>query len=180
MPDINITTDPVIATGSVYPANVTLPDRTITPAPVQAVGSLTVGTFPDISYTPAPVIATGTVVTGTVRLVAAFPTVLVMTRSAKICDIGDAVRITATFTINGALVDPTTVMFKHKAPLLSLVTRTYSAGQAGIIRSATGTYYADIEPTVSGVHYVRFEGSGGTPKAAGELSVQVRVARAYE
>lgn len=84
-----------------------------------------------------------------------------------IYDIGDGIRITATFTnLAGALADPTTVVFRVLDPLGAMTTPSFS-------RDSLGVYYADIVATAKGVWLYRWEGTGSVTVAE-ESSFTVR------
>lgn len=72
-------------------------------------------------------------------------------------DIGDKVRITATFTSTaGTNADPTAVTVKHKDPSGNLTT----VDSTSVTNSATGVYYADLEPDEAGVWHYSIGGTG--------------------
>ena len=85
-------------------------------------------------------------------------------------DIGDAVRVTGTFTdADGVATDPTTVTGKYKDPSGNETT------DESPTNSATGVYYFDIEIDESGKWLYRLEGKTVTPsnQGAAEGSFQV-------
>jgi hypothetical protein len=74
-------------------------------------------------------------------------------------DIGDGIRITATFTnLSGGLADPTTIVFKLKAPSGTVTTPT-------VTHLSTGVYYVDVIPNVKGSWLYRWEGTGAVAVA---------------
>ncbi len=73
-------------------------------------------------------------------------------------DIGDVVKVTATFTTDGVPTDPTTVSLKVKKPGSDLVTYVY--GEGVIVRDSAGVYHAEISPSKAGFHYYRWLSSG--------------------
>lgn len=81
-------------------------------------------------------------------------------------DIGDVVRVTATFTVAGVATNPAAVTFRIKPP----------AGAPTAIsgtQTATGTYTTDINATLPGIWYYRVEGTGAAQAAAeGSFHVQ--------
>lgn len=82
-------------------------------------------------------------------------------------DIGDKVRLTATFTnLAGTATDPSTVTFRMKLPGGTTTTYTYGS-TAELVKSSTGVYYVDWTFSVAGSHYYRFAGTG-TVAAADE------------
>jgi hypothetical protein len=90
-------------------------------------------------------------------------------------DIGDTVRLTATFkNTAGANTDPTAVACTWKSPDGTVTSYTYAG--ATITRSEAGIYYVDIAPTVSGNHWYDFTGTG-TVAATVEDCIFVRESR---
>jgi hypothetical protein len=75
-------------------------------------------------------------------------------------DLGDRVRLTAVFTLDGAAIDPTETVFKVKTP--TGVITEYDA-----VRDSEGHYHADVDVTESGTHAWRVEGTGAA-QTAGE------------
>jgi hypothetical protein len=55
---------------------------------------------------------------------------------------GQLVRISGSFTLNGADQDPTTITFKVKTPAGVMSSYTHAAGE--ITKDATGKYHKDI------------------------------------
>ena len=83
---------------------------------------------------------------------------------ANTYDIGDLVRITSAFTTQaGTAVDPSTVTARVKDPSGTTTVFTYPASVA---KDATGDYHADFVPTLAGVHYYRWEGTGSAVAAS--------------
>jgi hypothetical protein len=69
-------------------------------------------------------------------------------------DIGDGIRITATFTnLDGALQDPTAVVFRLLDPQAIMTTPSF-------VRDGTGLYHVDILATSKGTWQYRWEGTG--------------------
>ncbi len=90
---------------------------------------------------------------------------------ANTYDIGDLVRITATFTdAAGDATDPDVVRMKYQDPSGT------EATDSNPTNSATGVYYADIDVDEAGTWYYRFEGetSGGSPQGAYEAFFYAR------
>lgn len=81
-------------------------------------------------------------------------------------DIGDKVRVTATFKdVADALVDPTNVVLKFKDPSAVVTTPT-------VTRTSLGIYYAEQSITAAGVWYYRAEATGtGQSAAEGTFTV---------
>ena len=68
--------------------------------------------------------------------------------------IGTLVQLQGTFTdINGALIDPTTVVCTVETPSLNVVT-------VATTKASTGVYTANYTPQVAGTHSYKFQGSG--------------------
>ena len=88
-------------------------------------------------------------------------------------DVGDKIRITATFTnLAGTATDPTAVTFKIKLP--SGTTTTYIYGtDAELVKSATGIYYVDWTFSLADSHRYMFSGTG-TVTASDEGTLLVR------
>lgn len=89
-------------------------------------------------------------------------------------DIDDKVRLTATFTVGGAVTDPTTIELKVKDPAGTITTYTFALAQ--VIRSSAGVYYYDVTPDQSGTWYYHWKGTG-TAQAAAEHEFQVKVSK---
>jgi hypothetical protein len=83
-------------------------------------------------------------------------------------DVGDGIRITATFTdLSGVVADPSAVVFKVKDPK-GTVTIPSTA------KDSTGTYHADLTLTRPGTWLYRWEGTGAVQAAIeGTISVKV-------
>ena len=78
-------------------------------------------------------------------------------------DLGDAIRITGTFSIrsSGVATDPTTIVFKVRNPAAVVTTYTYDAEELdGVLRSGEGIYYLDYTPATAGLYVVRIYGTG--------------------
>jgi len=89
----------------------------------------------------------------------------------KVVDIGDQVRSTVTFTLDGVSTDPTTIVRKIKDPAGTETTVTVP--DASVTKASDGVYYSDIVATMAGTYYVRWNGTG-TVVAAAESSFVVR------
>lgn len=91
---------------------------------------------------------------------------------ANTYDVGDLIRLTATFTdANGDAVDPTTVSFSIRDPSGNLATVTYAA--ADITKSGTGVYFYDLSIDEVGYWVWRAVGTGAG-EAAGEDTIEIR------
>jgi hypothetical protein len=89
----------------------------------------------------------------------------------NVYDVGDRVRVTATFTNASAVVtDPTTVTVLAKPRYGSPTTYTYPAT---VTKDSTGVYHVDLDVTAEGIWDYRFVGTG-TVVAAADGSFNVR------
>lgn len=83
-------------------------------------------------------------------------------------DKGDTIRITCTFTNSaGTATDPTAVVARLQDPAGTETTPSTT-------KSATGVYYFDVTPALSGTYYYRFEGTGALVAASPDGSFNVR------
>jgi hypothetical protein len=89
-------------------------------------------------------------------------------------DIGDAVRISATFTQQSVAVDPSTVTLKVTLPDRSQITYTYAGST--VMKDSVGNYHVDLVITLRGTHLYRWFSTGGGA-AAEENWFQVRTQR---
>lgn len=85
---------------------------------------------------------------------------------------GDTIRVTATFTVDGAATDPTTVTLRVKAPSGTTTVYTYTDGH--LTRVSAGVYRKDVLFNAAGSWYVRWEGTGA---AAGVEEEAITVSR---
>ena len=84
----------------------------------------------------------------------------------NIYNIGDEARCSIVFTVGGVATDPTTVTFKITPP--GGITTTYIYGiDAELVKDSAGHYHVDYIPSVNGLHYYRFEGTGACQTAEG-------------
>lgn len=72
--------------------------------------------------------------------------------------LGSLVRLSATFKVNGALTDPTTVTCKVKTPDGTETAYTYAAAQ--VVKDSQGAYHYDFSVGEQGWHYYAFAGTG--------------------
>ena len=82
-------------------------------------------------------------------------------------DVGDVVRVMATFTNSaGTAVDPSSVYAFHKIvkPEVSNTT-TIAYGVDSMVRLAAGIYYTDIPVNTGGEWHYRFRGRGANAAA---------------
>jgi hypothetical protein len=87
-------------------------------------------------------------------------------------DIGDTVRVSASFAQNAVAIDPTTVAVVIREPNGAQTRYTYLT-DAALVRAATGSYYLDYDATMPGTHWYRWV-STGTGKGASEDHFEVR------
>jgi hypothetical protein len=73
-------------------------------------------------------------------------------------DIGDVVRLTATFSNVAGVATDTTAVLSLEAPDGTVTTPSVTHG-------ATGVYTVDVTPTAFGVWYYRWSGTGGVTTA---------------
>ena len=73
--------------------------------------------------------------------------------------LGTLVRCTATFSFGGSNIDPTAVTATLKDP-------SGVETSPAVVHDATGAYHFDFTPTLPGVHYYRFNGTGTVIVAA--------------
>ena len=62
---------------------------------------------------------------------------------------GQTVRISATFALDGAAIDPDTVTFDTKSPAGEVVSYEYNTDEA-LIKDSTGHYHLDLLPDIAG------------------------------
>lgn len=79
------------------------------------------------------------------------------------------------FTLDGSLLDPTTVKVVIKNPLSVETTLNYGT-DAELIRQSLGVYYVDVTLDTPGEWGVRFEGHGAV-EAVAETSAYVKHSR---
>jgi uncharacterized protein YfaS (alpha-2-macroglobulin family) len=91
-------------------------------------------------------------------------------------DVGDLVRVSGVVQDeDGTDIDPTTVMFKAKAPSGTVITYTYATDIA-LVKDSTGNYHVDVNANEAGTWYYRFY-STGTGQAAIEDHFRVKQTR---
>lgn len=84
-------------------------------------------------------------------------------------DVGESPRVSKDFE-----VDPTTVTFKFKPPTGTVTTYIYGT-DAQIVRDSYGKYHVDMDLTVAGIVYWRWESTG--PPIASEGAVLVKTSQ---
>ena len=86
--------------------------------------------------------------------------------------LGQKVRCTVTFTVDGVLTNPTTVTAKIKDPSGNVTTYVYGT-DAALVRDSTGVYHVDVVTDKKRQWHFRFEGTG-TCTAVEESAFGVR------
>jgi hypothetical protein len=85
---------------------------------------------------------------------------------------GSQFRLAANFQdTNGADTDPATVRFRLMSPDWEETSYTYGT-DAALVKAATGAYYIDITPDLSGRWWFRWETTGPVSAHEGEFLVQ--------
>ncbi len=74
-------------------------------------------------------------------------------------DIGDLVRRTATFTVDGVATDPTAVTYRMTAPDGTVTVYVYGT-DAELVKESAGVFHVDWTVAKPGRHFDRFEGTG--------------------
>lgn len=87
-------------------------------------------------------------------------------------DVGDGVRTTSQFKVNGVLTDPTSVTIKVKTPAGTVTTKSYPADPE-VVRTGLGAFSYTFILTTAGSWWYRWEGAGAVIGAA-ERRFQVR------
>lgn len=72
-------------------------------------------------------------------------------------DVGDLVRVTATFDDGG--IDPTAVQAKVRQPSGTVTTYVYGTNLE-LVKSSTGIYTIDVDVDAAGTWRIRFESTG--------------------
>jgi len=75
-------------------------------------------------------------------------------------EVGQRVRLSAAFSVDGSAVDPTLATFRVKTP-------SGAVSSLPVTRDGVGAYHADVDVTEAGTWYWRAEGTGAA-QAAGE------------
>ncbi len=92
---------------------------------------------------------------------------------SNIYDIGDRVRVSASFSDEGAAPsDPSPVRLRYRDPAGTVTTLVYGTDSA-LVRDGVGAYHADLDADAAGTWYYRAEGEA-TPQASGEARFRVR------
>ncbi len=80
-------------------------------------------------------------------------------------DIGDLVRLSATFTNTaGVVTDPTATTCAIKVPSGTVTTYTYLV-DVDLVRDSAGAFHLDYSPVAEGIHTYRFVGTGACQTA---------------
>lgn len=95
----------------------------------------------------------------------------------NVYDVGDVVRVTITFAVNGTATDPTTVTLSVKEPDGTVTSYSYAGGT--VQKSTTGVYYKDLTIDASGTWTYRWVGTG-TAATAEENQFLVRTQKVVE
>jgi hypothetical protein len=93
-------------------------------------------------------------------------------------DIGDKVRLTVNIQVDGTDADPTILLLKWKAPKTAATIYTHGVGGSPTVKDSVGNYHADIDVAVQGLHYYRWEATGGVVGAE-ESTVTARVSQFF-
>ena len=79
---------------------------------------------------------------------------------ANIYDVGDLVRITATFTDEDAVaIDPTTVSAQIKSPAGTIFEYDYGI-DVELVKDGIGVYHTDVDVDAEGTWYYRMSSTG--------------------
>lgn len=93
---------------------------------------------------------------------------------ASVYEVGQGVRLSLAFTVDGTPANPGAVTVKVLKPSGQVSTYTYSGGE--VARDSTGNYHVDITVDQSGTWHYR--GEGTTPaQAADEQAFKVEATR---
>lgn len=85
---------------------------------------------------------------------------------------GAKVRCKGKFYLDGALTDPSGVLFKFQNPAGTETTYTYGVDGA-LVKDSTGIYHVDLSVTTKGVWAYRWESTGAAQSAnEGEFYVR--------
>lgn len=91
--------------------------------------------------------------------------------------VGDKIRVTVVFAVSGVSTDPTTVTIRYKTPQ-DIITSWVYLTDIQVVKSSTGTYYADISVTEGGLWKFRWEGTG-TAHGANQSTFTVVASNIY-
>lgn len=80
---------------------------------------------------------------------------------------GQLIRLFASFSLDGALTDPTTVTVKYKTPTGTSTTLVYPTDFA-VVKDGVGNYHLDLNLNAGGTWYFRWEATGTIIGAAQE------------
>lgn len=79
-------------------------------------------------------------------------------------DIGDLVRLSAAFSVNQQDTDPTTLTLKILTPNGVEASHVYGTDLA-VVKDAVGHFHFDLNVTMAGAHYYRWQGTGNAQAA---------------
>lgn len=91
---------------------------------------------------------------------------------ANTYDMGEKVKITGTFTLNGEPADPATVRIYYKDPSGTIVTKTYGVDPE-IAKESSGVYSFSISLDEAGSWYYRMDDGGNNVAAEGQFQVRI-------
>lgn len=74
-------------------------------------------------------------------------------------DLGDIVRISAAFAVDGTPTDPTTLTATYRSPAGVKTTLTYGVDSA-LEQDSVGNYHLDVTASLPGTWRYRFAGTG--------------------
>jgi hypothetical protein len=93
----------------------------------------------------------------------------------NVYDIGDLVRVQATFLGSGGLADPSQVWFLIRDGAGNNATHRYGLTPSAIFRATVGGYYIDVDVASSvGDWRYRWEGTGNNVQVAEESTFNAR------
>jgi hypothetical protein len=89
-------------------------------------------------------------------------------------DIGDQVRLSATFANSaGVATDPTVVRLQYRYAGSDVITTLLYGTDAALVRAGAGAYYADLVLAAAGTIYYCWQGEGAVHQAEeGALAVR--------
>ena len=88
--------------------------------------------------------------------------------------LGDAIRITAAFSVDGTPTDPTTLAIQLRDPAGALIDYVFGE-DVEIVRESAGTFHLDLIPSLIGLHRYIVTGTGDAQKI-GRSAFRVKAA----
>lgn len=76
--------------------------------------------------------------------------------SSTVYEVGQTVRLTATFQVSGVSTDPGSVTFQTRDPN---GTQTNYTTSSGVVHDSAGVYHLDVSPTIAGAWGYRVVGT---------------------